>query len=345
MKKKIFSVIIMVVVIMSVISYKWNTVKAASTEETNIKELVSGAEWTYDSITKKEGTTKELKEILKYEKEEDLGTILFYSDDTYEVTEQGQLIKTIFAGIGSSEYTISGNQVIIPYSEKNITFTYDETTKKLSQDIEITVENTTYSYTATLTSKAVIKADEVLKQIVGEWKVDSITKTNKDSEDFNEIVQYTSIDELGAYVFNNDNTYTVKDGALTSLLDNDNAGDKKYTVVENKITLSSSSLPLFYDEATKGLVVKYYRNKTDGYIITLKKVETNKTEDNKKEENKQDENKNDEQEEKQEPQKEDETIAKEELPKAGKFSFVVFASAIFILVIISIVSYKNRLIK
>ena len=66
MKKKIFSVIIMVVVIMSVISYKWNTVKAASTEETNIKELVSGAEWTYDSITKKEGTTKELKEILKY---------------------------------------------------------------------------------------------------------------------------------------------------------------------------------------------------------------------------------------------------------------------------------------
>ena len=204
MKKKIFSVIIMVVVIMSVISYKWNTVKAASTEETNIKELVSGAEWTYDSITKKEGTTKELKEILKYEKEEDLGTILFYSDDTYEVTEQGQLIKTIFAGIGSSEYTISGNQVIIPYSEKNITFTYDETTKKLSQDIEITVENTTYSYTATLTSKAVIKADEVLKQIVGEWKVDSITKTNKDSEDFNEIVQYTSIDELGAYVFNKD---------------------------------------------------------------------------------------------------------------------------------------------
>ena len=340
MKKKIFSVIIMVVVIMSVISYKWNTVKAASTEETNIKELVSGAEWTYDSITKKEGTTKELKEILKYEKEEDLGTILFYSDDTYEVTEQGQLIKTIFAGIGSSEYTISGNQVIIPYSEKNITFTYDETTKKLSQDIEITVEDTTYSYTATLTSKAVIKAEEVLKQIVGEWKVDSITKTNKDSEDFNEIVQYTFIDELGAYVFNNDNTYTVKDGALTSLLDNDNAGDKKYTVVENKITLSSSSLPLFYDEATKCLVVKYYRNKTDGYIITLKKVETNKTEDNKQEENK-----NIEQEEKQDSPKEDTTTAKEELPKAGKFSFVVFASAIFILVIISIVSYKNRLIK
>ena len=346
MKKIKISVIAIISIILVLLpSLIWNNSKATDDTENTLDSWVD-LKWTYSSVEKKEGTTKELKELLKYSKPEDLGTILFYSDGTYRVTKSGPITDIIEKNSQNCEFTSADDKMIIDQGQNKYVFQYNQEKNALIQNFDITVDGVKYEYILTMKHTSVITFSETYcKALEGKWVVSSVTKKDGTTKEFNTIFKYNTYEDLGTFTLNNDSTtdrdstYSIKEG--TFVKDSEYQGNRKYRILADRITLekgTSQVLQLYYNEGTGCLETEYNVDANTGYKIIFKKVEEQKNDNNKNNSKKENTVNTD-------SGKKDSTTAKGQLPKTGKINLIVVLGLVFVLFVSAIIAYKNKDLK
>lgn len=342
MKKNKISIIAIIAIILVILpNLIWNSSKATDNKLDSWVDL----KWTYSSVEKKEGTTKELNELLTYSKPEDLGTILFYSDGTYRVTNSGPITDIIEKNSQNNEFTCVDFDMIIDQGENKYVFQYNQEKDALIQNFDITVDGVKYEYILTMKYTTVITfSEEYCKALEGEWTVNSIIKKEGTTKEFNTIFNYNTFEDLGTFTLNNDtstnrdSTYSITEGAFVK--DSEYQGDRKYEIYADRVRLkkgTSQVLELYYNEETGCLETEYNIDTNTGYKIIFKKVEKQNVDD---QNNFEQENNI-----KTDNEKQDDTAAKGQLPKTGKINVNVSLSIFFVLLVLAIISYKNKDIK
>lgn len=112
---------------------------------------------------------------------------------------------------------------------------------------------------------------------MGSWTYCSVEKKDNTQKEFEEIINYTNMEELGTFTFYNDNTFSVKNGGkFTKDFENASEQIKKYTIANSKVEIETANflITFEYDEKTEMLIQNYQivvDGKLQEYTMYLKK--------------------------------------------------------------------------